>query len=141
MTVESSSPETTAITPGICLATEASMPLIFACACGERSTCSHSAPSSGLSSMNCPFPVSNRWSSRRLTGLPAPKRRLPGRMFISLSFESFEPLGGVLADFEGETTKAVVLLFVIPGRATARTRNLARVISGFRVCTLRRIPE
>ena len=61
--------------------------LIFACACGERSTCSHSAPSSGLSSMNCPFPVSSRSSSRRLTGCPAPKRILPGRMFISLSVE------------------------------------------------------
>src|ERR1700761_1463836 len=36
--------------------------------------------------MKFPLPVSSRWSSRRLTGLPAPNRRLPGRMFISLSF-------------------------------------------------------
>src|SRR3954471_5314855 len=60
------------------------MDVIFACACGERSTCNHSAPSSGLSSMNCPFPVSSLRSSKRLTGCPAPKRKLPGRMFIPL---------------------------------------------------------
>jgi carbon-monoxide dehydrogenase large subunit len=37
--------------------------------------------------LEAPFPVSSRSSSRRLTGLPAPNRRLPGRMFISLFFE------------------------------------------------------
>src|SRR3984885_343429 len=34
--------------------------------------------------MKWPLPVSKRWSSRRLTGWPAPNRRLPGRMFIAL---------------------------------------------------------
>src|SRR6266436_6886083 len=78
---------------------------IFAWACGERITCSHSAPSSGLSSMNCPFPVSSLWSSRRLTGWPAPKRILPGRMFISMSLESFLLDGVVLVLFLIETTR------------------------------------
>src|SRR6202035_1592432 len=82
-----SAPVNTAATPFMSAAAFVLIALIFACACGERSTCSHNAPSSGLSSMKFPFPVSRRWSSRRLTGLPAPKRRLPGRIFISLSFE------------------------------------------------------
>src|ERR1700691_6224473 len=76
---------------------------ILAWACGERSTCSHSAPSSGLSSMNCPFPVSSRWSSRRLTGWPAPKRILSGRIFIDLSFRDF--VGVVLVLFWLETPR------------------------------------
>ena len=71
-----------AATPGIARAASVSIERILACACGERSTISHSAPSAGLSSMNCPRPVTSRWSSRRLTLSPAPKRMLPGRMFI-----------------------------------------------------------
>jgi hypothetical protein len=47
-------------------------------------------------------------------------------MFISLSFESFEPLGGVLADFEGETTKAVVLLFSSFRGARQREPGISR---------------
>src|SRR5262249_28808979 len=78
-----SAPVKTTATPSIAAAALESIDLILACACGERSTCSHSAPSSGLSSMKCPLPVISRWSSRRLGDLPAPKRRLPGRMFIS----------------------------------------------------------
>src|SRR4051812_19092323 len=35
--------------------------------------------------MNWPVPVNSRWSSSRLTGWPAPKRILPGRMFIRAS--------------------------------------------------------
>src|SRR5215468_6204033 len=58
--------------------------------------------------MNCPFPVSSRWSSKRLTGWPAPKRMLPGRIFISLSFELLVGLGGVLAVFRRETTRAAI---------------------------------
>src|ERR1700730_15566356 len=81
-----------------------SIETILAWACGERSRYSHSAPSSGLSSMNCPFPVSSLWSSKRLTGLPAPKSILPGRIFISLSFELLVGLGGVLAGFGADTT-------------------------------------
>src|SRR5260221_1999675 len=56
--------------------------------------------------MNCPFPVSSLWSSKRLTGLPEPKRILPGRIFISLSFELIVGLGGVLAGFGDETTRS-----------------------------------
>src|SRR5215475_10025402 len=58
--------------------------------------------------MNCPFPVSSLWSSKRLTGWPAPKRILPGRIFISLSFELLVGLGRVLAVFQRETTRAVI---------------------------------
>src|SRR6185369_10397602 len=57
--------------------------------------------------MNCPFPVSSLWSSKRLTGWPAPKRILPGRMFISLSFELLVGLSGVLAAFLPETTHSI----------------------------------
>src|SRR5215207_8672181 len=57
--------------------------------------------------MNCPFPVSSLWSSKRLTGWPAPKRILPGRMFINLSFELPVGLGGVLAVFPPETTYSI----------------------------------
>src|ERR1700747_2161340 len=78
-----------------------SIETIFAWAWGERSTCNHSAPSSGLSSMNCPFPVSSRWSSRRLTGWAAPERILPGRIFIDLSFRDFCWIGLVLTDEQG----------------------------------------
>src|SRR6202161_4397036 len=85
--------------------------------------------------MKWPLPVSSRWSSRRLTGWPAPKRRLPGRMFIALSLR-FRQTANV-ADRQG-TRQA--LSAVIPGRASARTRNLEFINSRFRVHSLRSCP-
>src|ERR1700716_3018567 len=57
------------------------------------------------------------------------------------------PIGRVLADFWLETTRPVRhsprrnTRSVIPGRASARTRNLERIISRFRVCALPGLPE
>src|SRR4029079_19016465 len=81
--------------------------------------------------MNSPFPVSSLWSSKRLTGWPAPKRILPGRMFMSLSLELLVGWGGVVAVFRCEPTRAV-----IPGWSEGpdlRGAIAPRGISRFRV--------
>ena len=74
-----SAPVKTASTPGIPVAACVSIDLIFACACGERSTCSHSAPSSGLSSMNCPFPVEQPVIFQSLDRLTGTKPQIGGK--------------------------------------------------------------
>src|SRR5690348_16672018 len=72
LSVANSAPVSTATTPGILLASEASMPLMRARACGERTNTARASPGRTTSSVYWPLPVMKRMSSFRRTAAPIP---------------------------------------------------------------------
>ena len=89
-----------------------------------------------------PLPGEQSLVFKTLDGLARTETQIAGKNVHQFVLRVSCSIGRVLADFGGETTnRGRAAFFVIPGRATARTRNLAPSnlwIPGLR---LRRIPE
>src|SRR5262249_51619396 len=98
LSAESSAPVSTASTPGSAFAAFASIDLMRACACGERTNTARVSPGRLTGSCHCPLPVMKRKSSLRPPAAPIPVALMacPPTIVSDLSWFGFRRLLGGL---------------------------------------------